>query len=196
VKAGELVSLGRLRNVFMNAQLVRNSFGLFALAALAVSTSFVSAQVVPPGNPAAKNPVLDPNSGNSPLAAQAQLTPEQFQNMAQLRYLQSRRRGQVRTGVPQFIPFGPGAMMPPSDMQMDDQGGGSDRKSSTQKRMEARKVRDEQKKAAREDALAKKAKNGKPDKKDAAKAKKAKPAAKDNAKAKKAKADVAKKKSA
>ena len=42
----------------------------------------------------------------------------------------------------------------------------------------------------------KKAKNGKPDKKDAAKAKKAKPEMKDEAKAKKAKADVAKKKSA
>ncbi len=168
----------------MNRAISQRGFFLFAVAALAIAATSASAQVV--------NPPSVPNSGN----AQAQLTQQQFQDMATLRYLQSRRRGQVRTGVPQFIPFGPQAMMPPGNMQMDDQGGDSDRKSSTQKRIEARKVRDEQKKAAREEAAAKKAKNGKPDKKDAAKAKKAKPAAKDNAKSKKAKADVAKKKSA
>jgi hypothetical protein len=133
---------------------------------------------------------LTPGLGGSPLA-QSQLTPEQFQGMAQLRYLQSRRRGQVRTGVPQSIPFGPDAMTPPGDLQADDDGGATSRKSSTQKRIEARKVRDEQKKAARDDATAKKAKNGKPDKKDAAKAKKAKPDKKD-ANVKKAKDDVAK----
>jgi hypothetical protein len=177
----------------MNTTMIQRAIRLLALAAWAVSTSLVSAQVVTSGNPAAAKL---PNSSSAELA-QSQLTQQQFQDMATLRYLQSRRRGQVRTGVPQFIPFGPQAMMPPGNMQMDDQGGDSDRKSSTQKRMEARKVRDEQKKAAREEALAKKAKNGKPDKKDAAKAKKAKAdVAKDNAKAKKAKADAAKKKSA
>jgi hypothetical protein len=168
----------------MNVGITRSGLCFLAVAALATATPNAAAQVV--------NPPSVPNVGN----AQAQLTQQQFQDMATLRYLQSRRRGQVRTGVPQFIPFGPQAMMPPGNMQMDDQGGDSDRKSSTQKRMEARKVRDEQKKAAREEAVAKKAKNGKPDKKDAAKAKKAKPAAKDAAKAKKAKADIAKKKSA
>ena len=172
----------------MNTAFAQRRFGFFiVLAAMAASTSFVSAQVV--------NPALTPGLGGSP-TGQSQLTPEQFQGMAQLRYLQSRRRGQVRTGMPQFVPFGPDAMMPPGDMQADDQGGDSSSKSSTQKRIEARKVRDEQKKAAREDAAAKKAKNGKPDKKDAAKAKKAKPDKDDAAKAKKAKADIAKKKSA
>jgi hypothetical protein len=168
----------------MNTAISQRGFLVLVVAALTATASFASAQVV--------NQPSVPNLGN----AQAQLTPEQFQNMAQLRYLQSRRRGQVRTGVPQFIPFGPGAMMPPGNMQMDDQGADSSRKSSTQKRIEARKVRDEQKKAARDEAAAKKAKNGKPDKKDAAKAKKDKPDANDAAKAKKAKADVAKKKSA
>ena len=168
----------------MNRAISQRGFFLFAVAALTTAATSAAAQVV--------NPPSVPNLGNE----QAQVTQQQFQDMATLRYLQSRRRGQVRTGVPQFIPFGPQAMMPPGNVQADDQGGDSDRKSSTQKRIEARKVRDEQKKAAREEALAKKAKNGKPDKKDAAKAKKAKPAAKDNAKAKKAKADIAKKKSA
>lgn len=177
----------------MNAAMIQCAIRLLAVAALAVSASLASAQVVTSGNPTVNNPTLPPNS---PELVQSQLTQQQFQDMATLRYLQSRRRGQVRTGVPQFIPFGPQAMMPPGNMQMDDQGGDSDRKSSTQKRIEARKVRDEQKKAAREEALAKKAKNGKPDKKDAAKAKKAKPEPKDAAKVKKAKADVAKKKAA
>jgi hypothetical protein len=179
----------------MNLAIARNGFRLLALGALASAASLTSAQVVTSGNPAAVNPALQPNAVN-PNLAQSQITQQQFQDLATLRYLQSRRRGQVKTGVPQFVPFGPGAMMPPGDMQMDSQDGDSDRKSSTQKRIEARKVRDEQKKAARDDAAAKKAKNGKPDKKDAAKAKKAKPAAKDNAKAKKAKTDLAKKKSA
>ena len=65
-------------------------------------------------------------------------------------------------------------MMPTVGNSTDNQVSDSSRKSSTQKRIEARKVRDEQKKAARDEAAAKKAKNGKPDKKDAAKAKKAK----------------------
>lgn len=172
----------------MNSAISQRGFFVLLVAALAAAASLASAQVV--------KPTLVPDAVESQLAQQTQLTPEQFQDMATLRYLQSRRRGQVRTGVPQFIPFGPQAMMPPGNMQIDDQGGDSTRKSSTQKRIEARKVRDEQKKAAREEALAKKAKNGKPDTKDAAKAKKAKPDTKDAAKAKKAKADVAKKKSA
>jgi hypothetical protein len=166
----------------MSRGIFRRGFFLLAVAALGHAATSASAQVV--------NPPSVPNAGNS----QAQLSQQQFQDMATLRYLQSRRRGQVRTGVPQFIPFGPQAIMPPGNMQMDAQAGDTDRKSSTQKRIEARKVREEQKKAAREEALAKKAKNGKPDKKDAAKAKKAKPNKKDNAKAKKAKADLAKKK--
>jgi hypothetical protein len=178
----------------MKSIIVQRGFRLLALAALATSASLVSAQVVNSGNASSTNPALVPGLGGSPLA-QSQLTPEQFQGMAQLRYLQSRRRGQVRTGVPQLVPFGPDAMMPPGDLPVDDQGGDSSRKSSTQKRIEARKVRDEQKKAARDDAADKKGKNGKPDKKDAAKAKKAKPDTKDAAKAKKALADVAKKKS-
>ena len=179
----------------MNTVISQRGFRVLVVGALATLASFASAQVVNSGNASSTNPALVPDLGNLQLA-QAQLTPEQIQEMAQLRYLQSRRRGQVRTGIPQFIPFGPGAMMPPGNMQMDDSGADSSRKSSTQKRIEARKVRDEQKKAAREEAVAKKAKNGKPDKKDAAKAKKAKPDTKDAAKAKKAKADVAKKKSA
>ncbi len=173
---------------------------VFLLVGLASVPSLAAAQIVSGSNPAvnpSNNSVLLPGLGTSPLA-QSQLTPEQFQGMAQLRYLQSRRRGQVRTGYPQFIPFGPEAMMPMAGTPMDNQGADTTRKSSAQKRMEARKVRDEQKKAAREEAAAKKAKNGKPDKKDLAKAKKAKPAKpekNDAAKFKKAKADLAKKKS-
>ena len=115
----------------MNTALSQNGFRVLVVCVLTASTSFVSAQVVYSGSASPQNPALLPGLGTSALA-QSQLTPEQFQNMAQLRYLQSRRRGQVRTGVPQSIPFGPDAMMPLGDMQMDDQGGDSSRKSSTQ----------------------------------------------------------------
>jgi hypothetical protein len=83
------------------------------------------------------------------------ITPQQQQALY-LRALQMRGRGQVRTGYPQDIPLGdPGAAFAP---QAEPQQSTATGKSSSQKRIEARKARDEQKRAARDDAQAKKAK--------------------------------------
>jgi len=96
------------------------------------------------------------------------LTPDQLRNIMALRALQARGmgRGQVRTGVPQFIPFGSGNInggginngsfgMPDQSQQQS----GSTRKSSSQKRAEARAAREEEKKAKAEAAKEKKAQN-------------------------------------
>jgi hypothetical protein len=84
-----------------------------------------------------------------------QLTPEQVRDILWLRALQNRRRGQVRTGVPQFVPFGNpwsfGTPMQPSagaDQQ-------ARKQTSAQRRAEARAAREEEKRAEREKAKAK-----------------------------------------
>jgi len=88
------------------------------------------------------------------------LTPDQMKAIMAYRYLQSRGgSGQVRRGVPQFIPFGYGNA--PQGVQAQ-QAGGADPAASTtsdrdakkqeakQKRVEALKAAAEKKKAARE----------------------------------------------
>ena len=153
-----------------------------------VKTRLVLAIAISLACPAAFAQVLAP--GNLP-AGQAQLTPEQALGIAQMRALQSRRRGQVRTGVPQFIPMGPQGMTGPFDASF---GAASmtPEQSSSQKRAEARQVRDEKKRAARDNAKtaggSKKAKKAKPD----AKAKAA-DKAKSDKKAKSVKKPAAKK---
>jgi hypothetical protein len=92
------------------------------------------------------------------LAAQAvpngAMTPQQA---LYLRALQMRGRGQVRTGYPQDIPLGqPGGGFVEPEQPQD-----TAHKNSSQKRIEARKTRDEQKRAARDEAQAKKAKTAK-----------------------------------
>lgn len=128
-----------------------------------------------PDNSAPQAPALP--QGGVTLPGQNQLTPQQALGIAQLRALQSRGRGQVRTGFPQFIPMGPQNLMAPDQYQADPTSTASARKSSSQKRAEARQARDEQKKNAVGDDKAKKAK-----------AKKAKPV-KNTKPAKKPKAD-------
>jgi hypothetical protein len=129
-----------------------------------------------------KNPAINPDNpalpqGGVTLPGQDQLTPEQALGIMQLRALQSRTRGQVRTGIPQFIPMGPQGLMAPGNYSATPTSN-STRKSSSQKRAEARQARDEEKKnAADDDAKAKKSKT-----------KKAKPV-KNTKPAKKAKAD-------
>jgi hypothetical protein len=84
-------------------------------------------------------------------------TPQQMQGMINMRALQMRGGGQVRTGYPQDIQFG--APTQQNYSQVEDQAN-QDRKASTQKRIEARKALEEKKKAARDEAKAKKAKAG------------------------------------
>jgi hypothetical protein len=97
------------------------------------------------------------------LPGQTQLTPQQLMGIAQLRALQSRGRGRgVRTGYPQFVPMGPQNMMGSPMLDGDpSQSAGGEAKTSTQRRMEARQAREEQKRAARDDAKAKGAAKGK-----------------------------------
>jgi hypothetical protein len=107
--------------------------GLSVLTALSTCLvpSGVSAQVLPNGT----------------------LTPQQQQALY-LRSLQMRGGGQIRTGYPQNIQMGPQA----GGFVQSEQPQDTTQKSSTQKRIEARKARDEQKRAARDEAQAKKAK--------------------------------------
>jgi hypothetical protein len=96
-----------------------------------------------------------PTSPQLPGAQQAggQMTPEQIRDVYRLRALQSRGNRGVRTGYPQFVPYGPAGMMgfPAFGTQnVQPQPAG---KSSAQKRA----AREEKKRAAREKAEAKKA---------------------------------------
>jgi hypothetical protein len=111
-------------------------------------------------NPAMKNdgPVLLPGLGVPQTAQNQQLTPEQAIGIMQLRALQGRGRGQVKTGLPQFIPMGPQLMGPGSfNAPQQDNQQGAERKSSAERRAEARKAREEKNAQAREEAKAKKA---------------------------------------
>jgi hypothetical protein len=111
-------------------------------------------------------PVL--NAPTLPVPAGSNLTPQQMQSIMQYRYLQSRGRGQVRTGYPQFVPFGqPGMGMFPDGggMAAPEEEPATTRKSSTQKRIEAKKAAEEKKRATRDaqKAKAKKKKAKDPD---------------------------------
>jgi hypothetical protein len=137
---------------------------LIAVLALALPSQSASAQIAT-GNANAANAAaanggtLVPGVGTLP--GQTQLTPQQLMGIAQLRALQSRGRGRgVRTGYPQFVPMGPQNMMSPPVLNSS-QGTGGEAKTSTQRRMEARQAREEQKRAARDDAKAKGAAKGK-----------------------------------
>ncbi len=104
-----------------------------------------------------------PRDTNLP-GGQGNLTPEQMKAIMAYRYLQSRggSRGQVKRGVPQFIPFGAlGYGNLPQDVQAQQAGGAdpaaaptSDRdakkEAARQKRVETLKAAAEKKKAARE----------------------------------------------
>lgn len=101
-------------------------------------------------------PVL--NAPTLPVPAGSNLTPQQMQTIMQYRYLQSRGRGQVRTGYPQFVPFGqPGMGMFPADpgMAVQEEDPPTTRKSATQKRIEAKKEAEEKKRASRDAQKAK-----------------------------------------
>jgi len=103
-----------------------------------------------------------------PVPAGSNLTQQQMQSIMQYRYLQSRGRGGVRTGYPQFVPFGqPGMGMFPDGggMAAPEEQPATTRKSSTQKRIEAKKAAEEKKRATRDaqKAKAKKKKAKDPD---------------------------------
>jgi len=135
-----------------------------ALSLLAVAAYAAPAGGQLVGNAAAKAKATSKSGNGGSVIDQSgvnnlpnrQLTPEQMQSIMLYRALQSRGRGQVRTGVPQFIPLGMGGFVPipqtaaPADQQPD-----TAKKSSLEKRIEARKAAEEKKRAARE---AKKAK--------------------------------------
>jgi hypothetical protein len=98
-----------------------------------------------------------------PFLPSQNLTPQQQQALY-LRSLQSRSRGGVRTGYPQFIPFGEAASAP---VIYDEAAATPSSKDTAQKRAEKSKAREERKKAAAEEAKAKKAKAVKKPVKDA-----------------------------
>lgn len=127
-------------------------------------------------------PIAIPQPGTA--VPQNQLTPEQMKNIMMMRALQNRGgRGQVRTGVPQNIGLGPQGTMP-FDGGGYDQSDTSTRKSSSQRRAEARAAREEQKRNGAVDPKDKKAlaEKAKADKKALA-TKRAKEAAEKKAKA-------------
>jgi hypothetical protein len=128
-------------------------------------------------------PITIPQVGTS--VPQNQLTPEQMQSIMTMRALQNRGgRGQVRTGVPQDIGLGPQGGVMPFDGGGYDQSDTSTRKSSSQRRAEARAAREEQKRGGAIDPKDKKAlaEKAKADKKALA-TKRAKEAAEKKAKA-------------
>jgi hypothetical protein len=150
---------------------MRSALAIFFATALAVPLASGHAQFVNKGaknskgadagagangNPTGNLPLAIPvPSGLSPEALK-QLTPEQLQTMMLYRALQSRSGGQVRRGIPQFIPLGMPGMMPyPQATPAADAQADTPRKSSLEKRIAARKAAEEKKRAARE---AKKAK--------------------------------------
>ncbi len=108
-----------------------------------------------------------PSSGIMPIPMNMpmmQMSPQQLQSMMWLRALQGRSYGQVRTGYPQMIPLGQGNMMGPGQMynspayygnQQQPIAGGDAKQTASQKRAEARRLRDEQKRSERESAKAK-----------------------------------------
>ena len=83
------------------------------------------------------------------------MTPQQMQGIINMRALQMRGGGQVRTGYPQDIQFGAPQQ---GFSQVEEQQANQDRKAATQKRIDARKAAEEKKKAAREEAKNKKGK--------------------------------------
>jgi hypothetical protein len=88
----------------------------------------------------------------------SQLTPDQLRNIMYLRALQSRGRRGVRTGYPQFVPFGnmgyggDFGMMPQQAVQPDATDPQTTTKSSAKKRAELRAEREEKNRVAREEA--------------------------------------------
>jgi hypothetical protein len=111
-----------------------------------------------------------PNNGNNALpifpmqgqGAVSNLTPQQMQSMMMMRAMSGMRRHGVQTGFPQNIPLGPGFGGVPVQFQSpvtsDSQ---TTHKSSSQKRAEARKLREDQKHAVRQDEKSKKGKAAK-----------------------------------
>ncbi|MEX0678257.1 MAG: hypothetical protein WD063_14345 [Pirellulales bacterium] len=86
-----------------------------------------------------------------------QLTPDQIKDILLLRALQSRGRSSrgVRTGVPQFVPFGNPGLSGFPVLPMQNAQPQATNKSSAKKRTEARAARDEKNRIAREKAKAK-----------------------------------------
>ena len=99
---------------------------------------------------------LTSNPASAQVAPGQQMTPQQMQAIINMRALQMRGGGQIRTGYPQDIQFG----APPVDYSQQEQQANPDRKAATQKRIEARKAAEEKKRAARDEAKAKKGKAG------------------------------------
>ena len=110
-----------------------------------------------------------PNNGNNALpifptqgqGAVSNLTPQQMQSIMMMRALSGSRRHGVQTGFPQNIPMGnSGFGGTPVDLESGIMPEPT-RKTSSQKRAEARKLRDDQKHAIHQDEKAKKAKPAK-----------------------------------
>jgi hypothetical protein len=97
-----------------------------------------------------------PNPSGLPAAAPVQqFTPDEMRTIIWWRALQKRGRGQVRTGVPQFVPFGnPWSFGMPMQPSTQAEPRAKD-KTSAQRRAEARAAREEEKRVAREKAKAK-----------------------------------------
>jgi hypothetical protein len=90
---------------------------------------------------------------------QTQMTPEQLRNLMWLRALQSRGSGRgVRTGIPQFVPFGAmGAnagfgQVPQQTTQPQTNDADEKKKASAEKKAELRAEREEKQREAREKA--------------------------------------------
>jgi hypothetical protein len=126
---------------------------LVCVCVLAVFATEVPAQIVNNGGANNAMPLLPQMGGMN----QQNLTPQQLQSIMQMRALSGRGRRGVQSGFMQNIPLGnpgisaPQIMTPPN-------GGSSAHKSSSQKRAEAKKLRDTQKHAVRQDEKSKKAK--------------------------------------
>jgi hypothetical protein len=122
-----------------------------------------------PSTPTPGTPGNNGNTGNVPAfqfpgtnlpPGMQSLTPDQVRSIMMYRALQSRggTSGQVRTGVPQFIPFAPlGFYNPQATGAVDPQQQQADAKkqSARERRIAARKAAEEKKRAAREAAKAK-----------------------------------------
>jgi hypothetical protein len=124
-------------------------FGVLLLVTIGVSAGR--------GQMATGQPPQVPNPAPAGQPA-SQLTPQQVRDILYLRALQSRGSGRgVRTGFPQFVPFGNMGyggfgMMPQQVAQPQATDPQTTKKSSAQKRAELREKREEQKRIAREEA--------------------------------------------
>lgn len=115
---------------------------MVCLAAVPAAAQFTTL----PNNGDNSTPIIPPGVGGTATGIpQTQLTPQQLQSIMMMRALQGRSRGQVRTGVPQFIPMQPGGMPNPYDGTGFDDGYVPTTRSSAQRRMEARQARAAQK---------------------------------------------------